>query len=273
MVKDATSNVEVAVLVDGCRVPEMEDKDAKARDWDWLAWSSTEREVASVRACPNQHQRLIATTTDDYFEILVRNEAPWHFRDENNVHVSTYVDGHLMEKTLLNGDSEAVIEGQDASSTDVHARGLYACRRMRFAPLRPQSSREGTTAMLARASQAGRIDVVIRPVFFVEYDDDSFDAPYGPLFGFGGEPRGRFAPPPDTSLASTLGNTEKKRVFAQEVAFDEEVATGADIRRAGTCRAELDMDRVLATYSFRYAAIEGLHLARTSVESLFGAAP
>ena len=160
MVKDASTSTEVAVLVDGCRIPELEDKGSGPRDWDWLAWSLPEREVASVRTCPNQHQRVIATTTNDYFEVLLKNAAPWKPGDGHSKHIrtSTYVDGHLMERLIVDPDDESVIEGQDVSSAK-----RYGIRRMRFAPLRPESSREGA-ATAARASQAGRIDVIVRKV-------------------------------------------------------------------------------------------------------------
>ena len=162
MVKDASTSTEVAVLVDGCRMPELEDKDSGPRDWGWLAWDHSAREVASVVSCPNQHQRLIATTTNDYFEILLKNDKRWTYGDGDHAKAAlrfvTYVDGHIMEKLLVDPGDESVIEGQDVSSDK-----RYGIRRMRFAPLRPESSREGA-ATAARASQAGRIDVIVRKV-------------------------------------------------------------------------------------------------------------
>ncbi|KAK7253571.1 hypothetical protein SO694_00001123 [Aureococcus anophagefferens] len=144
-----------SVLVDGCRVPELEDKDGP-RDWDWLAWTLPEREVASVRNCDNQHQRLIATTTGDYFEILLSND---------------------------------------------HSK--------------PIAVKAAT-----------------------------------------------FQPPPDTSLAATLGNAEKKRVFGQEAAFDDKVEISLSI--GSIVQSVYDKDNVLATFSWRYAAIEGLQIAKTN---------
>ncbi|KAH8059086.1 hypothetical protein JL722_5639 [Aureococcus anophagefferens] len=231
MVKDASTSTEVAVLVDGCRIPELEDKDSP-RDWDWLAWSLPEREVASVRTCPNQHQRVIATTTNDYFEVLLKNAAPWKPGDGHSKHIrtSTYVDGHLMERLIVDPDDESVIEGQDA----------------------------------------GRIDVIVRKVRSITYDDDSdgsvdsYGYPYSSSEEDEDEDAG-FAPAPDTSLAATLGNAEKKRVFGQEAAFDDEVAFGAEVKATRSkCYVDYDQDSVLATYSFRYAAIEGLQISKTN---------
>ena len=226
-----------SVLVDGCRVPELEDKDGP-RDWDWLAWTLPEREVASVRNCDNQHQRLIATATGDYFEILLTNELPED--PKNRLRFSTYVDGVVISKLLMRAQRERVLEGQQLIAGE--QRGV---RRMRFAPLRPESSREGLAE--ARSSQAGRIDIIVREVFSAERRVPKDTA---------------FAPPPDTSLAATLGNAEKKRVFGQEAAFDDKVEINPS--GWGKCRSNYDQDNVLATFSFRYAAIEGLQIAKTN---------
>ena len=120
MVKDASTSTEVAVLVDGCRMPVLEDKDSGPRDWGGLAWDHSAREVAAVVSCPNQHQRLIATTTNDYFEILLKNHKRWTYGDGDHAKAAlrfvTYVDGHIMEKLLVDPGDESVIEGQDVSS-------------------------------------------------------------------------------------------------------------------------------------------------------------
>ena len=268
MVKDASTSTEVAVLVDGCRMPELEDKDSGPRDWGWLAWDHSAREVASVVSCPNQHQRLIATTTNDYFEILLKNDKRWTYGDGDHAKAAlrfvTYVDGHIMEKLLVDPGDESVIEGQDVSSDK-----RYGIRRMRFAPLRPESSREGA-ATAARASQAGRIDVIVRAVRSITYEDeddgyDSFGYPIDSSSEEEDEADMGFKPPPDSSQAATLGNAEKKRLFGLEAAFDDEVAFGAEIKSTRTkCFVDYDQDAVVATFSFRYAAIEGLQISKTN---------
>ncbi|KAH8059087.1 hypothetical protein JL722_5640 [Aureococcus anophagefferens] len=124
MDKDAIASA--SVLVDGCRMPELEDKDSgRGTGTSWRGIFP--REVKSVRECENQHQRLIATATDDYFE------------------------------------TDAIIQGQHVSSSR-----QFGVRRMRFAPLRPDSSARGRGG----ASQAGRIDVIVRQVRSIEMDED-----------------------------------------------------------------------------------------------------
>jgi hypothetical protein len=232
-----------SVLVDGCRVPELEDKDGP-RDWDWLAWTLPEREVASVRNCDNQHQRLIATTTGDYFEILLTNDQFRAVdydkdRDGNLLRFAVYVDGVLIINYMVSPQVDAVVEGQLVATAQ-----QTGVRRMRFAPLRPESKGAGTDA---RSSQAGRIDIIVRKVFSSE--PAAVEA-------------ATFAPPPDTSLAATLGNAEKKRVFGQEAAFDDKVESSLSI--GSIVRMFYDKDNVLATFSWRYAAIEGLQIAKTN---------
>ncbi|KAH8065692.1 hypothetical protein JL722_69 [Aureococcus anophagefferens] len=102
-------------------------------------------------------------------------------------------------------------------------------------------------AVASEDPDAGRIDIIVRQVFSAERRVPKDTA---------------FAPPPDTSLAATLGNAEKKRVFGQEAAFDDKVEINPS--GWGKCRSNYDQDNVLATFSFRYVAIEGLQIAKTN---------
>ncbi|KAH8045385.1 hypothetical protein JL722_14282 [Aureococcus anophagefferens] len=79
MDKDAIASA--SVLVDGCRMPELEDKDSGRGTG--TSWRGIFSEVKSVRECENQHQRLIATATDDYFEVLVTNDQPLALSSED----------------------------------------------------------------------------------------------------------------------------------------------------------------------------------------------
>ncbi|KAH8069743.1 hypothetical protein JL721_5632 [Aureococcus anophagefferens] len=234
----------------------------KTMDKDAIASAS----VLSVRECENQHQRLIATATDDYFEVLVTNDQPLALssEDENLLRFSTYVDGLRIDNLIVDPQTDAIIQGQHVSSSR-----QFGVRRMRFAPLRPDSSREGA-ARDVPASQAGRVDVIVRQVRSIEMDEDFGYDPWIDHRHYGSSDEDEdedagFAPAPDTSLAATLGNAEKKRVFGQEAAFDDQVATGGALKATRSkCTVVYDVDSVLATFSFRYAAIEGLQISKTN---------
>lgn len=276
-------DVTACVLVDGKPVPELRDPEASGRDWDWLAGTVPAEELESIRRCPRQSQRLLASEAGNYFVLGLRNST------KNEVAADCYVDGECISRNLIKGtcvDDEVdliLIEG-------LMTPGSSKIRAMKFAPIATREP-DTSSALVSRASQAGRVDVVFRPVMDVirpacrfcgsPYCSDPYcgycfegDSDYsGPdsecgefgefgRYGYGGYDSEDDAIPAPRPPTRPDDKSAKKKVFGLEAAFDDAAVRGGIETEKVTVK--VDAKVVLATYSFRYASIEGLHLTEAT---------
>ena len=96
MPADQASQTSCYVLVDGRKVMEMQDADAAPRDWEWLRRRPREKSdmVERTTACPRQTKCLIAVEAGQYFEIYIGNAR------SDDISSRVYVDGALVSKKI-----------------------------------------------------------------------------------------------------------------------------------------------------------------------------
>jgi len=247
---DAANSLEAFVLVDGRRVPELADPDASPRDWSWMTADAVLLSlhkhapyVASLKrsTTARRHKCVIATSAGIEFELGLVN------RSATALCVDSYVDGQLIDRFSLFGAQHsheahkspeargtASIEGDYISGTGAQNSTV---RRMSFAQINSEASEGGSPG------EVGRIDVVMRPILNMGDIIANNDKGLGP------------------GAATKAGVDSKKKVFGLKTQFGAEraLATYSETRRD-----EWDVNSVLAVFSFRYAAIEALHLAKTT---------
>ena len=248
------------VLVDGRAVPELSDPDAAPRDWAFLRTAATNGQVSpeAAAACA-QSKCLVATTAGTRFEVVVVNSTRHHLC------VDTFVDGKKIDSLSLFGQHAARdeqtgpygpderymwtarIEGDYVGATTASI-ATNAVRPMRFAQLRQvEEGGPATRDFGAPAtSQAGRIDVVARVI--ENLGDKKLMA------AASGSARGEDA--------QATGAT-KKDIFGLGTAYGDAIATGGGSEYGAMRTPRVSRD-VFAAFSFRYAAIEALHIAKTT---------
>ena len=248
------------VLVDGRAVPELSDPDTTPRDWTFLRTAATNGQVSpeAAAACA-QSKCLVATTAGTRFEVVVVNATRHHLC------VDTFVDGRKIDSLSLFGQHAARdeqtgpygpderymwtarIEGDYVGATTASI-ATNAVRPMRFAQLRQvEEGGPATRDFGAPAtSQAGRIDVVARVI--ENLGDKKLMA------AASGSARGEDA--------KATGAT-KKDIFGLGTSYGDAVATGGGSEYGAMRTPRVSRD-VFAAFSFRYAAIEALHIAKTT---------
>jgi hypothetical protein len=241
MPADEASQTSCYILVDGRKVMEMQDADAAPRDWEWLRRRPREKSdmVETTTACPNQTKCLIAVEAGQYFEIYVG-----HARSED-ISTRVYVDGALVSKKVtVIADPQKAFCPISSSSYDDNARRTGYKQKMRFAPIAARDPDAPAVVDFGAAlpqSQQGRIDVVVyRQIAPARQKQATISRHAGSM----------------TTVAAASG--DKKNVFGMGTAFDAPQRNTARI-----VVTEKDPTPI-ATYSFRYAAIEALHLAKTT---------
>ena len=247
------------VLVDGRAVPELADPDTTPRDWAFLRTAATNGQVSpeAAAACA-QSKCLVATTAGTRFEVVVVNSTRHHLC------VDTFVDGKKIDSLSLFGEHAARDEQTGAYGPDerymwtARIEGDYvgattasiatnAVRPMRFAQLRQVEEGGPATRDFGAASQAGRIDVVARVI------EDLGDKKL--MAAAPGSARGEDA--------QATGAT-KKDIFGLGTSYGDAIATAANSSEYGAMRTPRVSQEVFAAFSFRYAAIEALHIAKTT---------
>ena len=247
------------VLVDGRAVPELSDPDTTPRDWAFLRTAATNGQVSpeAAAACA-QRKCLVATTAGTRFEVVVVNATRHHLC------VDTFVDGRKIDSLSLFGEHAARDEQTGAYGPDerymwtARIEGDYvgattasiatnAVRPMRFAQLRQVEEGGPATRDFGAASQAGRIDVVARVI------EDLGDKKL--MAAAPGSARGEDA--------QATGAT-KKDIFGLGTSYGDAIATAANSSEYGAMRTPRVSRDCFATFSFRYAAIEALHIAKTT---------
>ena len=247
------------VLVDGRAVPELSDPDSTPRDWAFLRTAATNGQVSpeAAAACA-QSKCLVATTAGTRFEVVVVNATRHHLC------VDTFVDGKKIDSLSLFGEHAARDEQTGAYGPDerymwtARIEGDYvgattasiatnAVRPMRFAQLRQVEEGGPATRDFGAASQAGRIDVVARVI------EDLGDKKL--MAAAPGSARGEDA--------QATGAT-KKDIFGLGTSYGDAIATAANSSEYGAMRTPRVSRDCFATFSFRYAAIEALHIAKTT---------
>ena len=267
-----SSGLAAYVLVDGRAVAELTDPEAAPRDWVFLRDDATTRQIGdgtkpeAAARCTRQNKCLVATTAGTRFELGVVNNS------DKVLAVESYVDGRMIDSVRSFGSrapphvrlrlganwgrSQAVVEGDyyigAAAGSDQGYISADTCRPMRFAQLQPRE--EGAPATrdfgaAPRPPQAGRIDVIAREI-----------TTFGNL-----KPAGAGSGADAEGAAASAAT--KKDIFGLGTAFDAAAATAAVA--AGACSGMVsDGDKtapeVYATFSFRYAAIEALHIGKTN---------
>ena len=247
------------VLVDGRAVPELADPDTTPRDWAFLRTAATNGQVSpeAAAACA-QSKCLVATTAGTRFEVVVVNATRHHLC------VDTFVDGRKIDSLSLFGEHAARdeqtgpygpgerymwtarIEGDYVGATTASI-ATNAVRPMRFAQLRQVEEGGPATRDFGAASQAGRIDVVARVIENLGDKKLMAAAP--------GSARGEDA--------QATGAT-KKDIFGLGTSYGDAIATAANSSEYGAMRTPRVSRDCFATFSFRYAAIEALHIAKTT---------
>ena len=242
MPADQASQTSCYVLVDGRKVMEMQDADAAPRDWEWLRRRPREKSdmVERTTACPRQTKCLIAVEAGQYFEIYIGNAR------SDDISSRVYVDGALVSKKITKiARPQERFCAITSSSFDDNARRTGYKQKMRFAPI---AAREpGAPALVDYGaaqpqSQQGRIDVVVyRQLGAPRQKQATISRQAGSM----------------TTAAAAGGG--KKNVFGMGAAFD------APQRQTNQHVYVTEKDPTpIATYSFRYAAIESLHLSKTT---------
>ena len=101
------------VLVDGRAVPELSDPDTTPRDWAFLRTAATNGQVSpeAAAACA-QSKCLVATTAGTRFEVVVVNATRHHLC------VDTFVDGRKIDSLSLFGEHAARDEQTGAYGPD-----------------------------------------------------------------------------------------------------------------------------------------------------------
>ena len=262
-----TSGLSAYVLVDSRAVVELADPDAAPRDFAWLrdgaatpggpCEDNTSSEAAA--ACRHQNKCLVATTAGTRFELAINNDS------DKVLSVESYVDGRLIDSVRSFGTrapqhvrlmvgkedwgkSRALVEGDYIGASGSGNISADACRPMRFAQLQ-QAEEGGSPAVdfgaAPRPSQTGRIDIIAREI-----------TRFGTLvWGGGGDDA-------DGEDARAAGAT-KKDIFGLATAFEAAASTG--VEGSGMVSSGDDSaPEVFATFSFRYAAIEKLHIDKTT---------
>ena len=247
------------VLVDGRAVPELSDPDTTPRDWAFLRTAATNGQVSpeAAAACA-QSKCLVATTAGTRFEVVVVNATRHHLC------VDTFVDGRKIDSLSLFGEHAvrdeqtgpygpgerymwtARIEGDYVGATTASI-ATNAVRPMRFAQLRQVEEGGPATRDFGAASQAGRIDVVARVIENLGDKKLMAAAP--------GSARGEDA---------TATGATKKDIFGLGTSYGDAIATAANSSEYGAMRTPRVSRDCFATFSFRYAAIEALHIAKTT---------
>ena len=244
MPADQASQTSCYILVDGRKVMEMQDADAAPRDWEWLRRRPREKSdvVERTTAAPRQTQCLIAVEAGQYFEIYVGNAR------SDDISTRVYVDGALVSKKMIDRPSTPAGKaccGISSSSYDDNARRTGYKQKMRFAPIAARDPGGPAVVDYGAAqpeSQQGRIDVVVyRQIAPARPKQATISRQAGSM----------------TTAAAAGGG--KKNVFGMGAAFD------APQRSSARTVYVTEKDPTpIATYSFRYAAIEALHLAKTT---------
>ena len=140
----------------------------------------------------------------------------------------------------------ARIEGDYVGATTASI-ATNSVRPMRFAQLRQVEEGGPATRDFGAASQAGRIDVVARVIESLGDKKLMAAAP--------GSARGEDA--------QATGAT-KKDIFGLGTSYGDAIATAANSSEYGAMRTPRVSRDCFATFSFRYAAIEALHIAKTT---------
>ena len=242
MPENDETQTSVYVLVEGRKVMELEDPDVTPRNWDWLGRVPNHRpkHVQQAASCPRQIKALLAVEAGQYFEVILGNKR------DGDISCRVYLDGNLIGRKLVETtggfrDASLIVRG---SSYDANARRTGSLQKMKFAPLAPRDPDAPAVVDLGAPlpeTQQGRIDVVVYRVTEVREKQ--------------GRPISSRAMP-SSAEAVTTG---KKNVFGLGAAFD------APQRQKTTTVYHTEKDPTpLATYSFRYAAIEALHLSKTT---------
>ena len=246
MPQDDTTQTSVYVLVEGRKVMELEDPDAAPRNWDWLGRVPNHRpkHVQQAASCPRQIKALLAVEAGQYFQIILGSK-------DDDISCRVYLDGNLIGRKLVETTYLSCPEGYReaslivrGSSYDANARRTGSLQKMKFAPLAPRDPDAPAVVDLGAPlpeTQQGRIDVVVYRVNEIREKDGS---------------RISSGAMPSSAEAVTTG---KKNVFGLGAAFD------SPQRQKTTTVYHTEKDPTpLATYSFRYAAIEALHLSKTT---------
>ena len=242
MPADQASQTSCYVLVDGRKVMEMQDADAAPRNWEWLRRRPREKSdmVERTAACPRQTKCLIAVEAGQYFEIYIGNAR------SDDISTRVYVDGALVSKkfTKIARPQERFCQ-ISTSVYDDNARRTGYKQKMRFAPIAARDPDAPALVDYGAAqpeSQQGRIDVVVyRQLGAPRQKQATISRQAGSM----------------TTAAAAGGG--KKNVFGMGAAFD------APQRVASRNVYVTEKDPTpIATYSFRYAAIEALHLSKTT---------
>jgi len=220
----------------------MQDTDAP-RDWEWLRRRPREKSDAVERttACPHQIKCLIAVEAGQYFEIFVGTAR------SDDITSRIYVDGALVSKKATNianhpQFTHALVSG---SSYDANAHRTGCKQKMRFAPIAARDPDAPAVVDMGAPlpqSQAGRINVVVyRQIGPAVHKTANISRHAGSM----------------TTAAAASGG--KKNIFGMGAAFH----APQPVAKRGVLQTEKD-PAPIATYSFRYAAIEALHLAKTT---------